>query len=157
MAKASLGKGRDNHKLNGQNLQGVKFEGVDIFKSYGRLRKYGPYDILVCDPPSFQKGSVNIEEAGGGAVLESFNILTASEGNSTNDTGNLLGAINLSAFENQTVRLNFVWDIPQQFTGPAFFQLDNIRSSTSVPEPSTLAIFALGLMGLASRRFKKQA
>jgi hypothetical protein len=28
---------------------------------------------------------------------------------------------------------------------------------TSVPEPSTLAIFALGLMGLASRRFKKQS
>jgi hypothetical protein len=27
--------------------------------------------------------------------------------------------------------------------------------TTSVPEPSTLAIFALGLMGLASRRFKK--
>lgn len=30
-----------------------------------------------------------------------------------------------------------------------------VRSS-SVPEPSTLAIFALGIMGLASRRFKKQ-
>lgn len=29
--------------------------------------------------------------------------------------------------------------------------------TTEVPEPSTLAIFALGLMGLASRRFKKQA
>jgi len=27
--------------------------------------------------------------------------------------------------------------------------------TTSVPEPSTLAIFALGIMGLASRRFKK--
>lgn len=27
---------------------------------------------------------------------------------------------------------------------------------TEVPEPSTLAIFALGIMGLASRRFKKQ-
>jgi hypothetical protein len=27
--------------------------------------------------------------------------------------------------------------------------------STNVPEPSTLAIFALGLIGLASRRFKK--
>lgn len=27
--------------------------------------------------------------------------------------------------------------------------------SSSVPEPSTLAIFALGMMGLASRRFKK--
>ena len=30
-------------------------------------------------------------------------------------------------------------------------------SSTSVPEPSTLAIFALGMIGLASRRFKKQS
>jgi len=28
---------------------------------------------------------------------------------------------------------------------------------SSVPEPSTLAIFALGLMGVASRRFKKQS
>ncbi len=28
---------------------------------------------------------------------------------------------------------------------------------TSVPEPSTLAIFALGIFGLASRRFKKQS
>jgi len=30
-------------------------------------------------------------------------------------------------------------------------------NSTSVPEPSTLAIFALGIMGLASRRFKKKS
>lgn len=29
--------------------------------------------------------------------------------------------------------------------------------SAEVPEPSTLAIFALGMMGLASRRFKKQS
>jgi len=28
---------------------------------------------------------------------------------------------------------------------------------SEIPEPSTLAIFALGLMGLASRRFKKQS
>lgn len=30
-------------------------------------------------------------------------------------------------------------------------------SAAEVPEPSTLAVFALGVMGLASRRFKKQA
>lgn len=30
-------------------------------------------------------------------------------------------------------------------------------SATDVPEPSTLAIFALGVIGLASRRFKKQS
>jgi hypothetical protein len=32
-----------------------------------------------------------------------------------------------------------------------------VRNTTEVPEPSTLAIFALSLMGLASRKFKKQA
>jgi hypothetical protein len=30
------------------------------------------------------------------------------------------------------------------------------NNPTAVPEPSTLAIFALGIMGLASRRFRKQ-
>ncbi|MER2491518.1 PEP-CTERM sorting domain-containing protein [Catenovulum sediminis] len=37
-------------------------------------------------------------------------------------------------------------------------QFDNIKlNSVDVPEPSTLAVFVLGLMGLASRKFKKQA
>ncbi|WP_441003064.1 class I SAM-dependent methyltransferase [Pseudocolwellia agarivorans] len=61
VSKASLSKGRDNHRLNKQDTTKVKFEGVDIFKSYGRLKKYGPYELLICDPPSFQKGSVDIE------------------------------------------------------------------------------------------------
>jgi len=61
VSKSSLSKGRDNHRLNKQDTSMVKFEGVDIFKSYGRLKKYGPYDLLICDPPSFQKGSVDIE------------------------------------------------------------------------------------------------
>jgi hypothetical protein len=32
-----------------------------------------------------------------------------------------------------------------------------IKDAKDVPEPSTLAIFALGIIGLASRRFKKQS
>ena len=34
---------------------------------------------------------------------------------------------------------------------------NHVFKSASVPEPSTLAIFALGIIGLASRRFKKQS
>lgn len=57
MAKASLSKGRENHILNGHNLSQVKFFGHDIFKSWGKIKKSGPYDLIVIDPPSFQKGS----------------------------------------------------------------------------------------------------
>lgn len=38
-----------------------------------------------------------------------------------------------------------------------FLLYKDAPSNTSVPEPSTLAIFILGMIGLASRRFKKQA
>lgn len=61
MSRASLSTGRDNHRLNKQTTSQVVFEGVDIFKSFGRLKKHGPYDLLICDPPSFQKGSVDIK------------------------------------------------------------------------------------------------
>ena len=43
-------------------------------------------------------------------------------------------------------------------TGNAhLFSFDAEDAGVKVPEPSTLAIFALGLMGLASRRFKKKS
>ncbi|AWB65277.1 methyltransferase [Saccharobesus litoralis] len=61
MAKAALSVGRENHKLNKQALDHVKFAGVDLFKSWGKLRREAKFDLLICDPPSFQKGSVNIE------------------------------------------------------------------------------------------------
>jgi hypothetical protein len=43
-------------------------------------------------------------------------------------------------------------------TANAFTAFDNVSfgDAAEVPEPSTLAIFALGVLGLASRRFKKQ-
>ncbi|MGY3570041.1 class I SAM-dependent methyltransferase [Vibrio paucivorans] len=57
MARSSLNKGRENHKLNQHNLNQVGFLGHDIFKSWGKIKKSGPYDLIVIDPPSFQKGS----------------------------------------------------------------------------------------------------
>ena len=59
--KSVLSRGRENHRLNQQDLTKVRFEGVDIFKSFSRIKKHGPYDLMICDPPTFQKGSVDIE------------------------------------------------------------------------------------------------
>ena len=44
-------------------------------------------------------------------------------------------------------------DVPGDYTVEANVSTGGV----SVPEPSTLAIFALGMIGLASRRFKKQS
>ena len=57
MAKAALNRGRDNHRLNGHDLSRVSFLGHDLFKSWGALNRSGPYDLIIIDPPSFQKGS----------------------------------------------------------------------------------------------------
>ncbi|MDH5785106.1 MAG: class I SAM-dependent methyltransferase [Chromatiales bacterium] len=60
VSKAALARGRENHRLNGQELERVVFQGIDIFKSFSRIRRHGPYDLLICDPPSLQRGSVDI-------------------------------------------------------------------------------------------------
>ncbi|NMD52200.1 SAM-dependent methyltransferase [Shewanella sp. DNRA4] len=56
MSKGALAIGKQNHLLNSFTA-GARFLGHDIFKSWGKLRKLGPYDIVVADPPSNQKGS----------------------------------------------------------------------------------------------------
>ncbi len=57
MAKSSLAKGKTNHKLNDHDTSRVWQLGQDIFKCWGKIRKAGKYDLIVIDPPSFQKGS----------------------------------------------------------------------------------------------------
>jgi 23S rRNA (cytosine1962-C5)-methyltransferase len=56
MSAGALGIGRRNHALNGITT-GASFLAHDIFNSWGKLTRGGPYDLVICDPPSFQKGS----------------------------------------------------------------------------------------------------
>lgn len=57
MSRAALSRGRDNHRLNGHDLSKVSFLGHELFKSWGKVKSTGPYDLVIIDPPSFQKGS----------------------------------------------------------------------------------------------------
>ncbi|NKF50244.1 methyltransferase domain-containing protein [Shewanella sp. WXL01] len=56
MSKGALSIGKRNHLLNGLDAN-ARFFGHDIFKSWGKLTKLGPYDLIIADPPSNQKGS----------------------------------------------------------------------------------------------------
>ena len=83
--------------------------------------------------------SVDIEPAGGGATLRSQTILVAPVNTYEEDTGHPSGGVgdyppgivDLSSFASQSVRLKFVWNIPEPGTGFGFFQLDNVRLNTS--------------------------
>lgn len=57
MAKGALTIGRENHHLNSLDTKKVKFLPYNILKSWSRIKKDSPYDIIIIDPPSFQKGS----------------------------------------------------------------------------------------------------
>lgn len=57
MAKGALSVGRENHRINNHDTFKVQFMPYNILKSWNRIKKAGPYDIIIIDPPSFQKGS----------------------------------------------------------------------------------------------------
>lgn len=55
MSSASLSQGRVNHQLNDLDKTRSQFLAEDILKSWGRIKRAGPYDLVILDPPSFQK------------------------------------------------------------------------------------------------------
>jgi len=57
MSSAALNLGRDNHRLNGLPKERSEYLAENILKSWSRIKKRGPYDLVIIDPPSYQKGS----------------------------------------------------------------------------------------------------
>lgn len=57
MNKNVLSLGRENHRINGLDTKKAEFMPYNILKSWSRIRKSGPYDLIIIDPPTFQKGS----------------------------------------------------------------------------------------------------
>ncbi len=56
MSHGALAIGQQNHQLNGL-ASGVGFWAHDIFTTWGKISRGGPYDLIILDPPSYQKGS----------------------------------------------------------------------------------------------------
>ncbi|AKS41099.1 hypothetical protein [Wenzhouxiangella marina] len=89
---------------------------------------------------------VVIEPSGGGAPIETFPVLTASPGELVLDTGVTIESIDLSAYAGQSVRLNFVWTVPEAFTGPAFFEIDNVSVVAGAPPGPVQPSFAVPML-----------
>lgn len=62
MAKSVLAVGQRNHALNACDGTNVQFMPHDVFRSTRKLEDNGPYDLIILDPPSRQKGSFEAEK-----------------------------------------------------------------------------------------------
>lgn len=56
MSHGAMALAQQNHQLNGLS-GGASFWAHDIFSTWGKIQRGGPYDLIIVDPPSFQKGS----------------------------------------------------------------------------------------------------
>ena len=56
MSHGAIATGQQNHQLNGIT-NGASFWAHDIFSSWGKITRSGPYGLVIVDPPSYQKGS----------------------------------------------------------------------------------------------------
>jgi len=61
MNRNLLDRGRENHRLNGHDLRCVTFLPHNLFKTFGRLRREGPFDLVILDPPYRQGESFQAE------------------------------------------------------------------------------------------------
>ena len=56
MASGAIAIGQRNHHLNGLS-SGARFLAHDLFSSWGKVTRMGPYGLVIVDPPAYQKGS----------------------------------------------------------------------------------------------------
>ncbi|OHE11329.1 MAG: SAM-dependent methyltransferase, partial [Sulfurimonas sp. RIFOXYC2_FULL_36_7] len=57
MSKSALSSGKANHHLNAVDPRGVSYLPYNILKSFSRIKQNGPYDLIIIDPPTLQRGS----------------------------------------------------------------------------------------------------
>ena len=62
MSSGALSVGRCNHRLNDHPSDAVSYLALDLLRSWSRVRRQGPYDLVIIDPPSFQPGSFVAEK-----------------------------------------------------------------------------------------------
>jgi 23S rRNA (cytosine1962-C5)-methyltransferase len=120
LSRRSLTTGRENHRLNRHDTNKVQFLGVDILKSWGKLKKMGPYDIVIVDPPSFQKGSFVATKDYQKVVRRLPELLTSS--------GKVLACLNAPEFSSGYLKSIFTEQ------APSLSFIERLAPSASFPD-----------------------
>lgn len=121
MAAGPMKNGKRNHELN-NFTGGARFLTHNIFKTWGKIRKLGPYDTIIVDPPSFQKNSFIAKKDYGKIIRRLPDLMAAN--------GNVLLCLNAPELDTQWLQeqvteyaadLKFVERIPNPSSFPALY------------------------------------
>ena len=127
MAKNALNTGRENHRLNNLDTKKVKFHPHNILKSFSRIKKDGPFDIIIIDPPTLQKGSFE-------ATIDYDKIIKRL------DTFTSSNAVVMACLNSPDLDENFIIDIFTELAPQFKFvkRLENVEEFKSLNESRSL-------------------
>ena len=104
MSKGMLKWGQKNHALNSSH-ESVQFFSHNIMQSWGKLKRLAPFDLIIADPPSFQKGSFNVT-TDYRKVIKRMNEVVA-------DSGKILACLNSPHLESSFLLEQFEQEAPE--------------------------------------------
>ena len=127
MAKGALSTGRENHHLNNIDTRNVKFYPHNILKSFSRIKRDGPFDVIIIDPPTLQKGSFE--------ASKDYNKIIKRL-----DTFSAADSIVLACLNSPDLDENFIIDIFTELAPNFKFikRLDNVEEFKSLDENRSL-------------------
>jgi len=119
MSKRVLETGRANHRLNELEVRGTRYMPYNILKSFSRIKKAGPYDLIIIDPPSYQKGSF--------AATNDYQKIIRRLDELASDRCTVLSCLNSPSLDSQ-----FILDLYEQ-QAPSFTFVNRLESMDSFP------------------------
>ena len=127
MNKRALTIGRANHHLNELEMRGISFHPYNILKSFSRIKRKGPYDLIIIDPPTFQKGSFE-------ATKDYIKIITKLHQIASKDC-TLLACLNSPDLDSE-----FVISLVKEWAPSFIFshRLENVAEFASIDEDRSL-------------------
>jgi len=124
---------------DGRNESVSVLDSIFDIMGYNTLRQEGsPFEL---------RWATGLFQGGDGlSLFQTYNVVGSFEQKFSNDSVNFYNHRNFDSYSDST---SLVYST-------MLIKNDTLGNATTVPEPSTMAIFALGMIGLASRKFKKQ-
>ena len=127
MSKSVLSTGKANHAINALEPRGVSYLSYNILKSFSSLKRKGPFDLIIIDPPTFQRGSFEATKDYE-KIIKKLSLIASDD------------CLLLSCLNSPNLESSFIIDLMQEWAPEFEFRerLANVEEFASVNEDRSL-------------------